>query len=212
MGKEYFNYFSDRERPSVRKFEAYRTGLFAPLCAALANHGISPDMVSLFGLAFLVPAAGLFESHPGLVILSLVLYVLMDGIDGSLARLTGKCSQAGALLDIVCDQAGMVVVTALYAHHGYLDGGLGCWYVAAYLAMIALSVFQNRLGVAMQTIFRSKYYLYAFYPVVMYTRWWRLLPYAVGIFAVLHTVSAGQSLWRIRAFYQRRDEGDGGAS
>ncbi len=102
MPTRFFNYFSDRERPSIKKFEELRTRVLSPLCVFLNRVGIKPDHISFLGVLFLIPVIIFFDSAPIIVIASLLLYVCMDGLDGALARNTGTASQAGALLDIGC--------------------------------------------------------------------------------------------------------------
>lgn len=72
----------------------------------LAARGASADAVSLVGLAFGLTAALLVASGwTGLIAALLILAGrLADGLDGAVARATGK-SDFGGFLDIVCDFA-----------------------------------------------------------------------------------------------------------
>jgi phosphatidylglycerophosphate synthase len=71
---------------------------------ALAGRGISADEVTLFGLVMgLVAAAAIAAGLPGgLALLPLLIGRLADGLDGAVARATGK-SDFGGYLDITCD-------------------------------------------------------------------------------------------------------------
>ncbi len=65
----------------------------------------SPDAVSVVA-AWLVAAAGpLFASgHTALAGVAVQLGSILDGVDGEIARLTGRASRVGALLDTVLDR------------------------------------------------------------------------------------------------------------
>ncbi len=163
--------------------------------------GIKPDHISFLGVLFLIPVIIFFDSAPIIVIASLLLYVCMDGLDGALARNTGTASQAGALLDIVCDQLGMVVVATLYSGYGYADGWVCSCYIAAYLSMIVFAVVQNHYGIQMQFIFRSKYFCYCLYIVIALTPWGNIASLILMAFSIMHIISALQSFLRIRKYF-----------
>lgn len=74
--------------------------------ALLARRGMKPDVVTLIGLGFgLSAAAALALGWPASMALALILINrLADGLDGAVARVSGK-SDFGGYLDIVCDFA-----------------------------------------------------------------------------------------------------------
>jgi hypothetical protein len=98
------------------------------LARALAPTGVSPNAVSVAGgllvwaaafaytgLGWPLGAAAGFALH--------LLWHVVDGADGDLARLTGRSSPTGELVDGVCDYAGHVVLYIALA--AMLDGQLG---------------------------------------------------------------------------------------
>lgn len=84
--------------------------------AALAQGGIGANEVTLFGLAMGLMAAGcLAAGLPGvLALVPLALGRLADGLDGAVARATGK-TDFGGLLDIVCDFAFYAAIPLAFA-------------------------------------------------------------------------------------------------
>lgn len=84
--------------------------------AALAQGGIGANEVTLFGLAMGLIAAGcLAAGLPGvLALVPLALGRLADGLDGAVARATGK-TDFGGLLDIVCDFAFYAAIPLAFA-------------------------------------------------------------------------------------------------
>ena len=90
------------------------------LARALAPTPITPNMVSVLGGLFVVAAAITYWRGPlwGLgwpwsPLLGLTLHMtwhVVDGADGDLARLTGRSSPMGELVDGICDYASHVVL------------------------------------------------------------------------------------------------------
>ncbi len=82
--------------------------LSAALLPLAIRSGIHPNAVSVLGLAF-AAGAGTAYYHwrdPVMVLIGFVLMVgwhVCDGLDGQLARATGKASATGRLVDGVCD-------------------------------------------------------------------------------------------------------------
>jgi choline kinase/phosphatidylglycerophosphate synthase len=77
---------------------------------------IGPNPVTLANLGLLVLSAALLAlgaRHDGLLVAGGVLVQLssaLDGVDGELARVSGRCSPAGAVLDAICDRYGDLAV------------------------------------------------------------------------------------------------------
>lgn len=95
------------------------------LARRLASTPATPDMVSAAGAAAIMFAAasyGLIVAPWG-VALGLFLHMgwhVLDGADGDLARLTGRSSAHGELVDGICDYAGHIV---LYVTMGAIAAG-----------------------------------------------------------------------------------------
>ncbi|MBI1173561.1 CDP-alcohol phosphatidyltransferase family protein [bacterium] len=88
-----------------------------PAARVLARRGVHADQISLLGFALGVlalPALALGAFGPALVLI--VLNRLADGLDGTLARLTGPTDR-GAFLDIAFDFVFYAVVPLGFALH-----------------------------------------------------------------------------------------------
>lgn len=89
--------------------------LSLPLARGLARTFVTPNMVSVAGGLMVVLAALVyvrFDSVAGAVC-GLLLHMgwhVLDGADGDLARLTGKASEYGEMVDGLCDYAGHFVL------------------------------------------------------------------------------------------------------
>ena len=92
------------------------------LALLLARTPLTPNMVSVIGAGFVV-AAGITYAQPGWPVPALIGMALhmswhvVDGADGDLARITGRASPIGEMVDGVCDYASHVV---LYLILGWL--------------------------------------------------------------------------------------------
>lgn len=107
---------------------------YHPLAARLARllrpTGISPNAVSVGSLLALIAAAWAYTrlGWPENFLVGLafmLLWHIVDGADGDLARMTGRASATGELVDGVCDYAGNVIL--YFAFVFVLDDWIGAW-------------------------------------------------------------------------------------
>jgi phosphatidylglycerophosphate synthase len=108
--------------------------IYHPLASRLARllvpTGIAPNAVSVTS-GLLVVAGAFAYTHVAWPMGVLVgftchfLWHVVDGADGDLARMTGRASATGELVDGVCDYAGNVVMYFLFAFS--LDDTIGLW-------------------------------------------------------------------------------------
>lgn len=110
-----------RELQDALNFHLYHP-LSWRLARFLAKTPVTPNMVSVAG-AFFVLAAAFSYAQPGWplpAIAGLLLHMtwhVVDGADGDLARMTGRSSPVGELVDGICDYSSHIV---LYLVLGYL--------------------------------------------------------------------------------------------
>lgn len=90
------------------------------LARQLAKTPVTPNMVSVIGGCFVIAAAFVY-AQPGWPISALVGMALhmgwhvVDGADGDLARMTGKSSPLGELVDGICDYCSHIVLYVVLA-------------------------------------------------------------------------------------------------
>ena len=100
------------------------------LALALRPTGLSPNAVSVVGALLVWGAAWAYAGldWPTSALLGFTLHALwhvVDGADGDLARLTGKSSPTGELVDGVCDYSAHAVLYIVLA--AILDDEIGGW-------------------------------------------------------------------------------------
>jgi phosphatidylglycerophosphate synthase len=104
------------------------------LAKRLARTPLTPNMVSVIGAMFVLGAALFYAQPPFLpawplsAAIGMALHMtwhVVDGADGDLARLTGKASPIGEMVDGICDYTSHIV---LYLTLGWiLSHALGGW-------------------------------------------------------------------------------------
>ena len=85
------------------------------LAQVLARTLLTPNMVSVIGGGFVVAAAAAYAmpGWPGPALAGMALHMtwhVVDGADGDLARITGRASPIGEMVDGLCDYASHVVL------------------------------------------------------------------------------------------------------
>ena len=105
------------------------------LARVLAPTPITPNMVSVFG-ALMVVAAGISYLQPGYpwpALVGMALHMgwhVVDGADGDLARLTGRSSPFGEMVDGLCDYISHIILYQMLGwilaqQPGFFAGGMG---------------------------------------------------------------------------------------
>jgi hypothetical protein len=100
------------------------------LALLLRHTPVTPNMVSVSSFLSIVAAAAAYTLLPFAQSVAVglachILWHILDGADGDLARLTGKTSPLGEVIDGLCDYAGHVI---LYTALAFSAGGW-CWVV-----------------------------------------------------------------------------------
>lgn len=125
---------SEIEEPGNLFFIHPLAARLVPLFAAM---GVTPNMVSLMGMVCGI-AAGFAYFHYRDIRFALLGFLLMlswhvlDGADGQLARLTGRYSEFGRILDGICDY---VTFIAVYTGLALAMGGGAVWLPVAFAGL-----------------------------------------------------------------------------
>lgn len=138
--------------------------LLRPLLVQLTGWRATPDMITLIaalmGLAFL--PLWLLGS-PVLALTMLWGHVLLDGLDGPLARYQRSDSSRGSFTDTFADQ---LVVTAvmlawMIQSPGSLNIAVGTVYVFLYGLVVAMAMVRNALLVPYSWLVRPRFFVFA---------------------------------------------------
>lgn len=186
----HFNYFAESEQAGQERFQKVRDGLAGPLVRLLIRCRVTADLISLLSLLQLVPFGYLLltaENPPQIAIASVFvwLHVILDALDGPIARTTGTAGPAGAFTDMCVDHSGMLITTCLLTAAGLVNPTSAVAYVSSYTVAIAFTIWLNMIGHPFKFVIRTKYLLYAL--VTAYGLFdVNLIDQTVVVFCVIH--------------------------
>ena len=117
------------------------------LARQLAKTPLTPNMVSVIGAFFVIGAAAAYAQPgwPFTAMLGMALHMgwhVVDGADGDLARITGRASPIGEMVDGLCDYSSHIVlylVLGLLLHTAIGTGAAVAWMLAAGVSHIIQS-------------------------------------------------------------------------
>jgi phosphatidylglycerophosphate synthase len=158
------HYFGASEEEYFHRAADKRTEFVRPLAMFFVQRNVRADSLTVASFLllpfFFFPLFGLKNYLAAWAVL--ILSILLDGLDGPVARLGRYASDKGALSDIVNDITAMVIVGLTAIFFGFADPTLCALYIATYLYMIVLLIARNVLEVPYRFVFKSKYYLFVF--------------------------------------------------
>jgi len=168
--------YSAGERGAMVYWQELRGWALGPLLTALSNCGLTADHITAvsltLGLAFcplwLWPGSPPWAKPAAL--LALALHVLLDGLDGPLARHQGTASRRGSFTDTLADQIVVTATTlALMASNPPLVGvWAGGSYVFLYAMVVAFAMVRTALSVPYTWLIRPRFWVYAWIAVELY--------------------------------------------
>lgn len=152
--------YSAGERKAMERYQELRGVWLAPLLGWATRLRITPDhlsAVSLFlGLLFCV----VYFWSPAAAFTLLTLHLVMDALDGPLARHQKVASRAGSFTDSLCDQ---IVVTA--STIVLMPEPAGIWpgvvYVFLYTLVVVFAMVRNAMAIPYSWLFRPRLLVYA---------------------------------------------------
>ena len=182
-----------------------RARWLAPLLQLLAGTGVTPDQITALslvsGLAFCplwLWSGGPAWAKPAALV-ALLVHVLLDGLDGPLARHLGTASRRGSFTDTVADQ--IVVTVSTLALMAAAQPGLSMWaggaFIFCYTMVVGFAMVRNALGVPYSWLVRPRFWVYGWIAVDLY-----LLPgwmeIVVGGFAAVLAIKLATGFVAIR--------------
>jgi phosphatidylglycerophosphate synthase len=182
------DYFNETERDSQLRFAAKRDRYFKPIVTKFIQWNITPNQVSAMGMVLLLGGAACPGSLYPLMMFLVLLYVISDGLDGCLARKTGKTSEGGSLVDIVVDQAGPVIIAAASTLHIPTLPALAVLFSNAYIITIGLILYANNSKIEIKfTVLRYKYLFYIAYALSFIIKF-DILSYFMGLASIYYII------------------------
>jgi archaetidylinositol phosphate synthase len=207
----HFNYFAESEQGGQERFQKVRDGLFGPLVRLLIRCRVTADLISLLSLIQLVPFGYLLltaENSQQIAIASVFvwLHVILDALDGPIARTTGTAGPAGAFTDMCVDHSGMLITTCILTAAEFINPTAAVAYVSSYTVAVVFTIWLNMIGHPFKVVIRTKYLLY-----VLVTAYGlfdvNLVGQAVVLFCVIHVILAIAGYCKLRRLLRDSNSG-----
>jgi len=152
--------YSSFERRFLGPVRGLVLRLYSPLVHVLALLGVSPNAVSCLGPLFGLLFVYCVQRNPRLSMLVWAASVMVDGVDGALARSTGRASDFGALVDQFADHTREVLIVVGLAAAGALLPLWGGLYPFVYTALNVTLFLANYYGTPVPLAVKSWVVLY----------------------------------------------------
>ncbi|MBI4498853.1 MAG: CDP-alcohol phosphatidyltransferase family protein [Chloroflexi bacterium] len=199
MNRSRADSYSAFERKFIGPFRQMLLRVARPLVVVLARLGVHPHVLSGSQIPAGFAVLALVPEHPRLAFLLFLGTLFLDGIDGALARATGKASAFGALVDQYCDHIREITVVGGMAVFGALAVLPAVLYGLIYTGLNLTLYLANAYGAPAPWAIKS--YLVV-YPALFLYLWLglNLLTPAVVLSEALMLVAVGlglRNLWRV---------------
>ncbi|MBM4436890.1 MAG: CDP-alcohol phosphatidyltransferase family protein [Actinobacteria bacterium] len=168
-----------------------------PAVAMLRRLRVPPNAVSLSQIPLGFVVGVLMVPSPRVAFGLFVAAVLLDALDGALARATGQGSGYGALVDQVSDHIREITMVGSLVAIGALRGEIGVAYAVLYPVANVLLYLANRCGAPVPLAVKT---WLAFYPFLFAYLWFGLdwLDPSAATSCALMALTSGGALLRLR--------------
>ena len=177
--------YSARERAGMERGQRLRERVLAPALAWLTAMRVRPGAVTGASLAAGLAFGLVWGTSPAWAMGLLAAHVLLDGIDGPLARWQKRASARGSFTDTVCDQLVLAGVVLTLIADGRLEPMTGGGFLFLYSLVVAFAMVRNSLGVPYSWLVRPRFAIYAAIPVEIWLRAGVMTSLCVGLSVVL---------------------------
>jgi phosphatidylglycerophosphate synthase len=195
--------YSSIERRFLAPARRLLLRIHSPLLRLLARLGVSPDAVSLTGPLLGVVFVFMVRRDPRLSFIIWFCSLAVDGVDGALARYTGRASDFGALFDQVCDHTRETLIVVGLAWSGALSPLWGSLYPFVYTAINVVLFLGNYHGAPAPLAIKSWMVLYP--AILLYLLWGRnVLNFAAPLSIALMLFTIVHGLWLLSRAMDRK--------
>lgn len=183
-GKRNINCYSGGEGGFMDWNQNLRGRMLAPLLIKMAGIGMRGSHVTFLSmLAGLMYCPFFLMDQKVTAFVMLLLHVLLDGLDGPLARFRGQASDRGSFTDTMADQVVVTATALTMMHAGAASAWAGGSYVFLYAIVVAFAFARNAMKAPYSWLFRPRFLVFIWFAVDAY-----LLP---GSLEVVLWISCG---------------------
>ncbi|HSH15397.1 MAG TPA: CDP-alcohol phosphatidyltransferase family protein [Verrucomicrobiae bacterium] len=161
--------YSDGEGEFMRQSQELRGRWLRPLLVGLERLRCRPGHLTFLSLLAGLAFCPVFLQGSRLAALGLLLlHVLLDGLDGPLARHLGRASNRGSFTDTMADQAVVTFSTLTLIHAGLAGLWPGAMYLFFYTVVVLFAMARNALAIPYSWLVRPRFFVFTCIPVELY--------------------------------------------
>ena len=161
--------YSEGEGGFMAQSQALRAQWLDPFMAILARCGVTPNRLTLLSLLSGLAFCPVFIWSSKIVAFALlVAHVILDGLDGPLARFMKVASNRGSMTDTTADQVVVTFSTITLIYTGFAGIWPGALYVFFYTVVVILAMVRNAMKVPYSWLVRPRFLVYAWMPIEVY--------------------------------------------
>ena len=164
--------YSAQEEAMMNTSQIWRGKILLPIlkfltfCKVRPNHLTYLSLVS--GIAFCFIFCFEFKGAKFISFVMLAIHVLLDGIDGPLARYTQTASNRGSFTDSMADQLVVAFTTIALIYAGNIRVIAGGLYLFLYTMVVVFAMVRNSLSIPYNWLVRPRFIVYAWFLVDVY--------------------------------------------
>ena len=160
--------YSAGERRWMVLTQRWRGRILFPLLRWLTGCGVSPDHITLVSLGIGLTGCALWLVSPVATLICLMSHVLLDGLDGPLARHQRVASPRGSFTDTMADQAVVTAVTVALMLAGHLSVAAGGCFIFLYAVVALFAIARNVLRRPYSWLVRPRFVFYVWIAVELW--------------------------------------------
>jgi phosphatidylglycerophosphate synthase len=155
-----------------------RARTLGPFLSFLRKCHINADGLTFISLILGLAFCPVFLLSKPVALVLLLLHVLIDGLDGPMARYMGTASRKGSFADTMVDQTIIAVTTATMIATDLIGIYVGIFYLFTYTVVVAFSVVRNAMSIPYNWLVRPRFLIYSWLIIELYV-WPGTLNYVV---------------------------------
>jgi phosphatidylglycerophosphate synthase len=154
--------YSKFEYKNMIRFQLMKDNFLMPITNVLSKLHISANLVSVFSgiIAMLSFFLAVKLNNPLVFVVGIWVHLFLDGLDGSLARLSRKKPEAlGLVMDIFFDSVGIIAVGCYALYFNYISILTTLVFIASYLGVNVVSYLLARIDKEYDFVIRPRIYI-----------------------------------------------------
>lgn len=189
--------YSAGEREWMVATQQWRARVLNRWLVLLTRLKVSPDAVTALSFFAGIAFAPVWFLSPAAALALLALHVLLDGIDGPLARFQGVASRRGSFTDTMSDQAVVTAVALTLMIDGVIGALPGGLYIFLYALVAMFAMVRNALAAPYSWLVRPRFVVYAWIIIELFV-WPGTLTGLLWVCNGLLAIKAATGFLRIR--------------